>query len=91
KLNFANKPTKNVMYGFNLSGYRHVLKPQCFKNILGKIIVDFYTLLNPMVANSAKVVVNYYYQHTHQNPLHQSKKFAKQMAKTFGAFMSSNN
>ncbi|CAG8697224.1 10902_t:CDS:2, partial [Gigaspora rosea] len=86
KLNLAYKTTKNVICNVNLSGYKHVFKPQYFKNTLGETIVDFYTLPNPVTANNAKAVVDYYYQHICNNPLHQSKEFAKKMAETFGAF-----
>ncbi|CAG8853134.1 35569_t:CDS:2, partial [Gigaspora margarita] len=56
KLIIADETIKNVISSINLSGYKHVLKPQCFKNTLDKTIVDFYTLSNPVVANNAKVV-----------------------------------
>ncbi|CAG8782441.1 11941_t:CDS:2, partial [Gigaspora rosea] len=91
KLNLADETTKKVMCGINLSGYRHVLKPQCSKNTLGETIVDFYTLPNPVVADNAKAVVDHYYQHTRHNPLYQSKEFAKQMVETFGAFTNSED
>ncbi|CAG8777512.1 20058_t:CDS:2, partial [Gigaspora margarita] len=55
------------------------------------VMIDFYTLSNPVVANNSKVVVDHYYQHTCHNPQHQSKGFKKQIAETFGAFTSSNN
>ncbi|CAG8814978.1 137_t:CDS:2 [Gigaspora margarita] len=91
KLYIALETTKKVAHGIDLEGYRHIFKPQCFKNAFGETIVDFFDLANPLVAKNARNVIDRYYYHTLNNPSHQSKQFASNMIEHFCSFTDSNN
>ncbi|CAG8464674.1 10428_t:CDS:2, partial [Acaulospora colombiana] len=91
KLYIALETTKKVAHGIDLEAYRHIFKPQCFKNAFGETIVDFLDLANPLVAKNARNVIDRYYYHTLNNPTHQSKQFASNMIEHFCSFTDSNN
>ncbi|CAG8836042.1 17081_t:CDS:2, partial [Gigaspora margarita] len=62
KLYIAKETTKIVASGINHKGYCHIFNPQCFTNILGKTIVDFFDI-DKISAMESEVAVDNYYKH----------------------------
>ncbi|CAG8646384.1 24622_t:CDS:2, partial [Gigaspora rosea] len=87
---WSKETTKMVASGINLKGYRHIFKPQCFLNIFGETIVDFFDI-DKKSARESEIAVDNYFKHMLDNPRHQSIQFKSDLIKYFGCFTDSNN
>jgi hypothetical protein len=90
KLYIARETTDKIVNEINIVGYHHILKQQCFNNVHGETMVDFFNLSDPIVARIANMAVDRYYHHTLNNPSHQSKHFAKEFVEHFCSFTGNN-
>ncbi|CAG8849844.1 4610_t:CDS:1, partial [Gigaspora margarita] len=90
KLYIAEETTKLVASGINLKGYRHIFKSQCFLNISGETIVDFFDI-DKISAGESKIAIDNYFKHMFDNPTYQSNQFKSGLIEYFGSFTNSNN
>ncbi|CAG8834716.1 38845_t:CDS:1, partial [Gigaspora margarita] len=90
KLYIAEETTKLVASGINLKGYHHIFKSQCFLNISGETIVDFFDI-NKISVGESEIAIDNYFKHIFDNPTHQFNQFKSGLIKYFGSFTDSNN
>ncbi|CAG8848864.1 17785_t:CDS:2, partial [Gigaspora margarita] len=90
KLYIAEETTKLVASGINLKGYCHIFKSQCFLNISGETIVDFFDI-DKISAGESEIAIDNYFKHIFDNPIHQSNQFKFSLIEYFGSFTDSNN
>ncbi|CAG8765218.1 25409_t:CDS:2 [Gigaspora margarita] len=90
KLCIADETTKLVASGINLKGYYYIFKSQCFLNISGETIVDFFDI-DKISAEESEIAIDNYFKHMFDNPIHQSNQFKSGLIEYFGSFTDSNN